>query len=82
LERFQSRPIITPQLAYLMNNVLSDETARWPSLGHPNPLEIGLPVAAKIGRTSDGESNWTIGYTPQRVIGVWLGLPASGPSAG
>jgi membrane carboxypeptidase/penicillin-binding protein PbpC len=60
-------------LAYLMTDVLSDETARWPSLGHPNPLEIGRPVAAKIGRTPNNSSNWVIGYTPDQVIGVWLG---------
>jgi len=69
----QSRPILTPQLAYLISNVLSDETARWPSLGHPNPLEIGRPVAAKLGLTPDGESNWVLGYTPRRVVGVWSG---------
>ncbi len=70
----QSRPILTPELAYIMTNVLSDETARWPSLGHPNPLEIGRPAAAKISSTLNGDSNWVIGYTPQRFIGVWLGL--------
>ena len=45
----QSRAIINPQLAYLATNVLSDENARWPSLGHPNSLEIGRPAAAKLG---------------------------------
>jgi membrane peptidoglycan carboxypeptidase len=69
----QTRPIITTQLAYLMTNVLSDEVARWPSLGHPNALEIGSPAAAKIGQSPSGESNWAVGYTPQRVVGVWLG---------
>jgi membrane peptidoglycan carboxypeptidase len=71
----QSRPILTPELAYIMTNVLSDETARWPSLGHPNPLEVGRPAAAKLSSTFDGESNWAIGYTPQRFVGVWLGQP-------
>lgn len=76
----QSRPILTPELAYLMTNVLSDETARWPSLGHPNPLEVGRPAAAKLSSTFDGASNWVIGYTPQRFVGVWLGQPTqTGP---
>jgi membrane peptidoglycan carboxypeptidase len=69
----QNRPILTPQLAYIMTNVLSDETARWPSLGHPNPLEIGRPAAAKISGTPGGDSNWVIGYTPKRLVGVWMG---------
>lgn len=70
---YQTRPIISSQLAYLMTSVMSDETARWPSLGHPNPLEIGRPAAAKLGRTEIGESNWALGYTPQLVVGVWIG---------
>ena len=73
----QTRPIISAQLAYLMTHVLSDEAARWPSLGHPNPLEIGRPVAAKMGRTAAGADYWTVGYTPQRVIGAWIGKAAA-----
>lgn len=65
--------VLSHQLAYLINHVLSDETARWPSLGHPNPLEIGRSAGAKIGVTRDGNDTWTIGYTPDLVVGVWLG---------
>jgi len=69
----QSRPIINPQLAFLETNVLSDENARWPSLGHPNSLEIGRPAAAKVGITDKGNDAWAIGYIPQLSIGVWMG---------
>lgn len=69
----QARPLSSSQLAYLLTNVLSDEAARWPSLGHPNSLEIGRPAAAKLGRTSTGNDAWTIGYIPQMVVGVWMG---------
>jgi membrane carboxypeptidase/penicillin-binding protein len=67
-----SRLVVSPQLAYLLNNVLSDESARWPSLGHPNPLEIDRPVAARLARSLDGTSAWAIGYTPERVMVVHL----------
>jgi membrane carboxypeptidase/penicillin-binding protein PbpC len=69
----QVRPIISPQLAYLLTDVLSDEGARWPSLGHPNEFEIGRPAAAKFSRTLSGDSNWAVGYTPQLVLSLWLG---------
>ena len=68
----QAQSVVTPQLAYLVTNVLSDETARWSSLGHPNPLEIGRPVAVKLGQTG-GSDAWVVGYTPQRVVIIWLG---------
>jgi membrane peptidoglycan carboxypeptidase len=69
----ETQAVVSPQLAYLMNHVLSDETARWPSLGHPNPLEIGRPTGAKLGQTLDLSAAWTVGYTPQRVVVVWIG---------
>ena len=73
----QAQPVVTPQLAYLMNNLLSDEPARWPSLGHPNALEIGRPAGAKIGQTDSGLDAWTVGYTPSRVVAVWTGTHAT-----
>jgi membrane peptidoglycan carboxypeptidase len=72
-----AQPVVTPQLAYLMNNVLSDEAARWPSLGHPNALEVGRPAGVKIGQTNSGLDAWTVGYTPSRVVAVWTGTHAS-----
>jgi membrane peptidoglycan carboxypeptidase len=68
-----AQPVVTPQLAYLLNNILSDESARWPSLGHPNSFEIGRPVGAKTGSTLDGQDTWAVGYTPYRVATVWTG---------
>ncbi len=73
----QAQPVTTPQLAYLINNILSDEAARWPSLGHPNSSEIGQTAAMKYGQTVDGHDLWTIGYTPARLVAVWAGTHAS-----
>jgi membrane carboxypeptidase/penicillin-binding protein PbpC len=78
----QNRSVVSPQLAYIVNQVLSDETARWPSLGHPNPLEIGRAAGAKISPSLDSSGAWTVGYTPQLVAVVWLGGgPASDQEA-
>jgi membrane peptidoglycan carboxypeptidase len=72
--------VVSPQLAYLMNNVLSDDAARWPTLGQSNPLTIDRPAAAKASRALDLSAAWTVGYTPQRVVIAWTGEtePASG----
>lgn len=76
-QQVNTRPILSPQVAYVLNHVFSDEPARWPSLGHPNPLEVGRPAAVKVSRTASADHLWTIGYTPQLVVGVWLGQAAS-----
>jgi membrane peptidoglycan carboxypeptidase len=73
--RPDNQPVLSASLAYLVHSVLSDEPARWPSMGYPNPLEIGRPAGAKAGRVSGGREVWSVGYTPQRVALFWLGLP-------
>ena len=70
----QAKPVLTPALSYLMTNVLSDETARWPSLGRSNALEIGRPAGVKMGQTSDGLDAWVVGYTPSYVVVTWTGI--------
>lgn len=74
-----TRPVASVALAYLVNHILSDEAARWPSLGHPNPLEIGRPAAAQIGYSPDYTNGWAIGYTPYLTQAVWLGAVENGP---
>ncbi len=69
-------PVVSPQIAYLATHIMSDEKARWPSLGHPNALEIGRPAAAKVNLTVETSDAWTVGYTPRLAIGVWMGRSA------
>lgn len=73
----QSEPetsvVLSEPLAFLINNVMSDESARWPSLGYPNPLEIGQTTAARIGQVADKRQVWTVGYTPRILALVWIG---------
>ena len=67
--------VLDPRLAYLINNILSDNTARCAAFGCPNILELDdhRPAAVKTGTTNDFKDNWTVGYTPQVVVGVWIG---------
>ncbi len=76
----ESQAVVSAPLAYLVHNVLSDEQSRWPTLGYPNPLEVGRPAGAKVGRTSAGRDVWAAGYLPQRVAVFWLGDPADKPA--
>ena len=41
--------------------------------GRNSPLNLSFPVAAKTGTTNDIRDNWTLGYTPDLVTGVWIG---------
>jgi membrane carboxypeptidase/penicillin-binding protein PbpC len=65
-------------LAYLLTHILSDETARWPSLGHPNALEIGRPAGVKLGTANGSSDTWALGFTPQLVTAIWAGFATTG----
>ncbi len=71
----QVKQIISPQLAYLMTDVLSDTKARLAAFGSfAKYLALeDRPVAAKTGTTNDYRDAWTIGYVPQLAVGVWVG---------
>lgn len=77
----QRREILTPQLAFLLNDMLSDRSARCVAFGCPNVLELpgNRPAAVKTGTTNDFRDAWTIGYTPQLVTGVWVGNTNNSP---
>ncbi len=66
--------VLDPRVAFLVTNILSDDLARAPAFGRFSALYLhGRPAAAKTGTTTDWRDNWTIGYTPNLVTGVWVG---------
>jgi penicillin-binding protein 1C len=65
--------VIDARVAYLINSILSDNHARIPGFGPNSALNIGRPAAAKTGTTTDFRDNWIVGYTPNLVVGVWVG---------
>jgi len=65
--------VIRPEHAYLISSILSDNQARSPSFGSNSVLNLPFPAAAKTGTTNDFRDNWTMGYTPDLAVGVWVG---------
>ncbi|MBN2393047.1 MAG: transglycosylase domain-containing protein [Anaerolineae bacterium] len=61
------------RVAYLITDILSDELARIPTFGEDSVLNLSRPAAVKTGTTTDFRDNWTVGYTPELVVGVWVG---------
>ncbi len=69
----QGGQIISPEHSYLITSILSDNQARSWMFGTNSVLNLPFPVAAKTGTTNDFRDNWTLGYTPDLVSGVWVG---------
>jgi penicillin-binding protein 1C len=65
--------VVSPEISYLITSILSDNQARTPAFGPNSVLNLPFPAAAKTGTTNDFRDNWTLGYTPDIAVGVWVG---------
>ncbi|MBI5932473.1 MAG: penicillin-binding protein 1C [Chloroflexi bacterium] len=68
-----SLQILDARLVWLLSDILTDDDARALGFGHNSTLQIDRPAAVKTGTTTNFHDNWTIGYTPYLVVGVWVG---------
>lgn len=76
LEEYKSRPtqVLDPEVARKISDVLSDNVARTPLYGVNSAIYFAdRQVAVKTGTTNDYKDAWTIGYTPNVVVGTWAG---------
>src|SRR5260221_6256948 len=69
----EERAVVSPRSAFWIADILSDPEARAFTFGRGNNLEFPFPVAAKTGTSQAYHDNWTIGYTRDVTVGVWVG---------
>lgn len=68
------KQVLSPQTAFIMSSILTDNSARLMEFGSSSGLVIpGKTVAVKTGTTDDKRDNWTFGYTPSYLVAVWVG---------
>ena len=68
------RRVMPEETSRMISSILSDNIARSPAYGLNSTLYIpSRPVAVKTGTTNDYKDAWIVGYTPNLVIGAWVG---------
>jgi penicillin-binding protein 1C len=67
------RQLVSPVAAFWITDILSDAEAREYVFGRGGNLEFPFPVAVKTGTSQAYHDNWTIGYTRDVTVGVWVG---------
>ena len=66
--------VLDPRVAFVISDMLGDNGARSAAMGAYSPLRTdGIYSAVKTGTTDDVKDNWTIGYTRNLAVGVWVG---------
>ena len=66
-------PILSERAAFWIADVLSDPRARAWAFGTGGSLELPFPVAVKTGTSQAYRDNWTVGFTRDVTVGVWVG---------
>jgi penicillin-binding protein 1C len=77
---FEKKPeegprVLSMEVAYLINHILLDNNARSAAFGPTSWLAVKNhpEVSVKTGTTNDRRDNWTIGWTPEILVAVWVG---------
>ncbi len=65
--------VISEETAYIISSILSDNNARSVTFGSVSPLKTDKTTAVKTGTTDNYSDSWTMGYSPDFVVGVWMG---------
>ena len=72
--------VFSEETSFLISHILSDNIARSSEFGLNSYLNVGgKTVAAKTGTTNDKRDNWTLGYTKDITVGVWVGNNDNSP---
>jgi membrane peptidoglycan carboxypeptidase len=70
----ETRTVVEPKYAFLINQILANNEARTPIFGVNSKLRInGKTVAVKTGTTNSLRDNWCIGWTPEYLVATWVG---------
>ena len=70
----QGKQVVSSATAYILSDILADNEARSRAFGTNSPLAIPpYRVSVKTGTTDQKRDNWTIGFTPNRLVAVWVG---------
>ncbi len=72
-----SSMIMTEDVAFLIQSILSDANARHMGFGWNSALETNFWTAVKTGTSKGLRDNWCIGFSEHYTVGVWAGNFAS-----
>ena len=65
--------VMSPRAAFWVTDVLADSDARAYVFGRGGSLEFPFAVAVKTGTSQAYRDNWSVGYTREVTVGVWVG---------
>jgi penicillin-binding protein 1C len=69
----EGQRVIDQGETFIINDILSDNSARILAFGANSLLNTGKAIAVKTGTTNSMKDNWTIGWSQDVIVGTWVG---------
>lgn len=76
------RRVLDAAASAILTDILADKNARLASFGERSVLELPFPVAVKTGTSKGFRDNYTVGFTPDVTVAVWVGNFDGSPMEG
>jgi penicillin-binding protein 1C len=67
------RRVFSPEVSFLVSDILADEGLRIRAFGAGNPLVLGFPMSVKTGTSGNWRDSWAVGFTDRFTLAVWTG---------
>ena len=64
--------VMSPQVNYIVNNILNDVI--WKGTGRRARALNRKDIGGKTGTTNDSKDAWFMGFNPEVLTGVWVGM--------
>ncbi|MBP0439669.1 penicillin-binding protein 1A [Tianweitania sediminis] len=71
-----SEQVLDPMTAYQITSMMEGVVQRGTAT---TVAELGRPIAGKTGTTNDEKDAWFVGYTPDLVVGLYMGYDTPKP---
>ncbi|TXG76111.1 penicillin-binding protein [Candidatus Dojkabacteria bacterium] len=80
----EGKRAISKEAAFIISHILQDNNSRSAAFGPSSALVVRgkKGVSVKTGTTNDLRDNWTIGYSPNFLVAVWVGNNDNSPMSG
>ncbi len=75
----QGQQVLRPEVAYVVTSMLQSVVQEGTA---SKAAALKIPIAGKTGTSNEGKDTWFVGFTPDYVIGVWIGNDDSTPMGG
>ncbi|HEX5062916.1 MAG TPA: PBP1A family penicillin-binding protein [Kofleriaceae bacterium] len=75
----QGTQVLRPEVAYVVTNMMQS-VVKEGTATKANVLKI--PIAGKTGTSNEARDTWFVGFTPDYIVGVWIGYDDNRPMGG